>query len=75
MTWLRVLIPLLTILMASCSNSDEQKVQEETAQERIGREAAEQIKSTLQSAENALELQNQHTQQIEEAVQQNSKEQ
>jgi len=75
MTGLRVILLLLLMLMVSCSNSDEQKTKEETPQERIGREAAEQIKSTLQSAENARELQNQHTQQLEEAVEQNSKEQ
>lgn len=75
MIWLRVLLLLLAMLMVSCSNSDEQETPEETPQERIGREAAEQITSTLQSAKDASELENQHTQQIEEAVQKNSEEQ
>jgi uncharacterized protein YcfL len=74
MTRLCVIV-LSTLLLVSCSSSDEQKPQEETPQERIGHEAAGQIKAVLKSAENAGQLQNQHTQQIEEAVQQNSKEQ
>ena len=75
MTWFRVVLVLFTVLMSSCSSSDEQKAKEETPQERIGREAAEQLKSTLQSAKNAAQLENQHTEQVEEGVEQNSKEQ
>lgn len=70
-----VLLSLL-LLTAACSNSDEkpEKSGMETAQERIGREAADQIKATMQSAEKARDLQNQHTRQIEAATEANSTE-
>lgn len=74
MRLLRLVLLLLLLLQTSCSNSDEANRKEETAQEKIGREAAEQIQSTLQRAENAGKLQEQHNLEIEEAVKKNSSE-
>lgn len=76
MRYVSIILLSFLLLTAACSNSDEkpEKNGVETAQERIGREAADQIKATMQSAEKARDLQNQHTRQIEAATEANSTE-
>lgn len=54
------------ILISGCGDSGDEPG--ETDQERLGREAAEQIIDTLKSAEQAKALQEQHNQQVEDAV-------
>ena len=62
----RLLVLFTLILLSSCGSSGD--APEETGQERIGREAAEQIIDTLKSAEQAKALQEQHNQHVEDAV-------
>jgi len=69
MRFLRLIPLLLLALTLSCSNTEkEQQEKTETAQERMGREAAEQIKAPLEKAEMARSLQDQHNRSIEEAL-------
>ena len=59
-------VVLAMMLMAGCSGSDEETIQEKA--EEVGRQAAEQIKAPIEQAELAKQLQDAHNKQIEEAA-------
>lgn len=68
MRYLRLVLLLLMVASGACSSSNDDQERPETNSERIGREAAQQISATLQSAEKARALQEQHANQVEEDV-------
>ena len=70
MRTLSILACCVLTLVVSCSSGDEKQGQKEepTASERVGAEAASQIKATLQGAENARLLQEQHGEAVEKAI-------
>lgn len=69
-----IMVVVLLLSCVSCSSSDEeQQAATETTQEKIGREAAEQIKATINSAEMARQIQDQHNQQVQDLLEQQKK--
>lgn len=71
MNYLKYIVIGFILGLASCTTSDESEPEKtETAQEKLGRTAAEQIQATISSAELARQTQNQHIEDMEKQIEQ-----
>ncbi len=69
MKYMKCMIAVILLCCSSCSsNESEEKNRTETSQERLGREATEQIKATINSAEMARQIQDNHTAEMERLI-------